>query len=41
MTIGKLGVQWDFSERFIFRAGYSRANQIIPDVQALFNIRYC
>ena len=38
MTIGKLGVQWEYNSDLIFRAGYSKGNQIIPNAQALFNI---
>jgi long-chain fatty acid transport protein len=38
MTIGKLGVQWEYQPGLIFRAGYSKGNQIIDGSQALLNI---
>ena len=36
--IVKLGIEWKYSDDMVFRAGYSRSNQIIPDTQALLNI---
>ena len=38
MTIYKLGVQWQSSEEWIWRAGYSAGNQPIPNSEMLFNI---
>jgi long-chain fatty acid transport protein len=38
MTILKLGVQWEVTPDWTLRMGYSTANQVIPDTQALFNI---
>ncbi len=38
MTIFKMGLQWDVQPDWIVRVGYSKANQVIPNAQALFNI---
>jgi long-chain fatty acid transport protein len=38
MTIYKLGVQWQSSKAWIWRAGYSTGTQPIPDSEVLFNI---
>jgi len=38
MTIAKLGIAYDYSTDLTLRAGYSKANQIIPSSQGLFNI---
>jgi len=38
MTIVKMGVQWEYSPDLTLRAGYSHANQIIPETQALFSV---
>lgn len=38
MTIFKLGLQWDVRPDWALRLGYSTANQVIPNTQALFNI---
>lgn len=37
MDIIKLGLQWQYKPDLTFRAGYSRASDIFPDSQALFN----
>jgi long-chain fatty acid transport protein len=38
MTIFKMGLQWNVQPDWIVRVGYSTANQVIPNSQALFNI---
>ncbi len=38
MTVYKLGLQWDASLAWAWRAGYSVGNQPIPDQEVLFNI---
>ena len=38
MTIFKLGLQWDLKPDWTLRLGFSTANQVIPNSQALFNI---
>lgn len=38
MTIFKLGLQWDVRPDWTLRMGFSTANQVIPETQALFNI---
>ncbi len=38
MTIVKLGYEWQSSDAWTWRVGYSRADQPIPDSEALFNI---
>jgi long-chain fatty acid transport protein len=38
MTIFKLGLQWQSSEEWIWRAGFSYGEQPIPDSEVLFNI---
>jgi long-chain fatty acid transport protein len=38
MDIFKVGLQWEYSPDLTLRLGYSRANQVIPNTQALFNI---
>jgi len=38
MTVGKLGIAYDYSRDLTLRAGYSKANQVIPSSQGLFNI---
>ncbi|MEN8129691.1 MAG: outer membrane protein transport protein [Pseudomonadota bacterium] len=38
MTIFKLGLQWNVKPDWTLRMGYSTANQVIPNSQALFNI---
>ncbi|MBF0158710.1 MAG: outer membrane protein transport protein [Magnetococcales bacterium] len=38
MTVYKLGLQWQASDEWTLRTGYSVANQVIPSRQALFNI---
>ncbi len=38
MTIYKFGTQWVVNDRIVLRAGYSMANQVVPNAQALFNI---
>lgn len=38
MTILKLGVQWQSSEDWIWRGGFSYGEQPIPDSEVLFNI---
>ncbi len=37
MDIYKFGVQWEYSPEWSFRAGFSYANDIVPESQALFN----
>ncbi|MCG6967354.1 MAG: outer membrane protein transport protein [Chromatiaceae bacterium] len=37
-NIFKLGIEWKYSGRLALRAGYSKANQIIPKSQTLINI---
>jgi long-chain fatty acid transport protein len=37
-TIVKLGVQWQSSKEWTWRAGYSFGNQVIPQSEVLFNI---
>lgn len=38
MTIYKVGLQWQSSEEWTWRAGYSTGNQPIPSAEMLFNI---
>ena len=38
MSVYKLGIQWQSSENWTWRAGYSMGNQPIPDSEVLFNI---
>lgn len=38
ITIWKLGVQWEASEAWTFRAGYAHADQPVPESEVLFNI---
>lgn len=38
ITIGKLGVSYDATDKLTLRAGYSKSEQVIPSTQALFNI---
>lgn len=38
MTIYKIGVQWQSSKEWIWRAGYSKGNQPIRESEVLFNI---
>ncbi len=38
MTIYKFGTQWEINDRVSVRAGYSHANQVVPNEQALLNI---
>ena len=37
-SIHKFGIQWQYSPALALRAGYSRASDIVPGSQALFNI---
>ena len=37
MDILKFGLQWQYSQDFTFRAGYSHTNNPFPNTQALFN----
>lgn len=36
--IFKLGLEWQYSETIVMRAGYSKSNRIIPESQTLINI---
>lgn len=38
VTVFKLGVQWEASETWTFRAGYAHADQPVPESEVLFNI---
>ncbi len=38
MTIVKVGMEWNLDNIWMFRAGYSKGDQPIPDSQLLFNI---
>lgn len=38
MTVVKFGMQWEYTPDLTLRAGYSHANQAIPNTQALFGI---
>ena len=38
MTIYKIGAQWKSSKEWIWRVGYSKGNQPIPESEVLFNI---
>jgi long-chain fatty acid transport protein len=38
INVYKLGVQWKANENWTYRAGYSKADQPIPNSQVLFNI---
>jgi long-chain fatty acid transport protein len=38
MNIFKFGVQWVYSADLTLRFGYSQANQVVPNSQALFNL---
>lgn len=38
MTIGKVGLQWQWRPDLTLRAGYSLADQVIPENQTLFNL---
>lgn len=38
MTIYKVGIQWEARPDWTLRAGFSTANQVIPNTEALFNI---
>ena len=38
MTIYKVGLQWQNSEEWIWRIGYSTGNQPIPSAEMLFNM---
>ena len=38
MTVGKLGMQWQWRPDVAFRAGYSINDQVIPDKEVLLNI---
>jgi long-chain fatty acid transport protein len=37
-NVYKFGVSWKYSPDMTFRAGYSYADQVVPDGQALFNV---
>jgi long-chain fatty acid transport protein len=37
-NVYKFGVSWKFSPDMTVRAGYSHADQVVPDAQALFNV---
>lgn len=38
MTVYKMGIQWQANKDWTLRAGYSIANEVIPNQQALFNV---
>lgn len=38
MDIYKFGAQWEYSPEWSFRVGFSYANDIVPESQALFNV---
>ena len=38
INVYKLGIQWKANENWTYRAGYSKADQPIPNSQVLFNI---
>lgn len=38
IDVYKLGVQWKASENWIWRAGYSKSDQPVPESEVLFNI---
>jgi long-chain fatty acid transport protein len=37
-NVYKFGLRWKFSPDLTLRAGYSHADQVVPDAQALFNV---
>lgn len=37
MTVYKMGVQWQADDKWTLRAGFSTADQVLPNSQALFN----
>ena len=38
MDVFKLGVRWDYNEKFSFMGGVSYASQFAPDTEGLFNV---